>query len=499
MKKKILFTAGIGLSVSAIALAVSCGGGTSTNQTEEDKLKLLTEDELVEKVASFKGKVQVAYEQNQKDILDKTVTLMPEALRSKIELVPIENGKSTEYLTTLETQAAKSADLFASPLDRIQGFIDKEIVLPVEESELTQYGKNKALVNFKEKYYGYPLNVESVIAIYNSSVYPDGLKDFTEEFSKPVEKKFVFQIANLWQGSTLLSGMMHDLATDKEKAQDFYSSIDAEGKYSAPFLKNEKLLNRVKDMWKYQNALRTSESQAFKDIANNLNDRENLIQKGLAEGTIDSTFDGPWQAGKFLSNVLLNNKENKAKAVEIINQIKSSALPKIGQEQLRHFIGGWAYLVNKVKVTSEKDTDALVYRLSLTNYFAKKLTSSQLASDWYSKAQKISADVSSNIELDLDSLTIADTSKKDTNFDLTEWKATPGFNEAIKAYYSSLLKAVTSQAGMNIPQPTWPTGGYWDSFDRLGLSDNTLDTVEKFVTAFEKNVNQVITAQNNKK
>ncbi|PAK21261.1 hypothetical protein CJJ23_02845 [Mycoplasmopsis agassizii] len=489
LSKKLILSSSAFAALAAGALAVACSTNPGTGDAPEVTGTLKEKAEKT--LSNWSGTLKVAYEESWKKALDKAITLLPENMRNRVELVKVANGGAIEYVnTTVTNQGATAADLFPVQLDKFQDLINKQLVAAVDESSLTDYGDNKKLVKIENTYYGFPLNVESVIAFYNKDVYPNGPGDITTEFKDPVGKKFAFQAGNLWHGSTFLNGLFADQKNGNlEEAKNMWVTYNGTTK-TAPFLTDEQSKQTLKELWTYVNALRTSTNENYKIVANSSANREKTIRSGIADQSISLTIEGPWILSDLVASVLKNNKSTPEKATEILSKISASVLPKYGTRQLRHFIGGWAYSLNKASLASfSKEAKAIDGKAHFANYFANVLTSKDLATEWMTEAGKMSAATGAVVNMDVKTLEFNDpTNDKAPKIKTTEYIGTTGFAEAVNNLYKAVIDSVSKQSSLNLEQPKWPGKQYWEPYDALGLTTATYTTADAFLEAFTKNI-----------
>ncbi|WP_371246018.1 hypothetical protein ACA758_02710 [Mycoplasmopsis agassizii] len=489
LSKKLILSSSAFAVLAAGALAVACsttpGKGGSDNPDTSKSLQKRAEETL----SDWTGTLKVAVEEDWMIAFDKAVSLLPENMRSRVEAVKIENGKSTDYIeNTVSTSAQTAADLFPMPLDRIQGLIKSSTLGFVNESDLTEYGENKKLVKLDDKFYGFPLNIESVFMLYDNSVYPQTPTDITAEFNDPVGKKFVFKAADLWMGATMLNGLFTDIKNGSMEEGRKMWVTEENGQKTAPFLTNDKTKQRIKDVWTYYNKLRTGSNEKYKIVTNSNTSRDVETRSGIANQSISLTFDGPWILKDLVQYILKQNESTPAKVVEVLNKISAGMLPKLGTEQLRHFIGGWAYALNKTALGSfSTDTKAVNGKANFASYFASVLTSKNIAAEWVHGGGKVSAASGYTLDIDVSKMTFRDPSTK-IKMDISKYTSVDGFEAAIKNFYESVIKAVTGQYKINMEQPKWPGGGYWTAWDANGLTSTSYATADAFLEALTKNV-----------
>ncbi|PAF55410.1 hypothetical protein [Mycoplasmopsis agassizii] len=491
------------LTILSASLAIACTNQSNPSDPINDTRDLKTK--ATETLNDWTGKLSVAYETNWKPALDLAISKLPESMQSRIQLIPIDTGQSVNYIqNTVYNSAQTSADVFASPLDRFQGLVDRNIVTVIPENYLSDYKQQRDNVKIQDKYYAYPLNTESVIAFYNKDAYANGISDIKDEMANPVEKKFAFQAANLWHGSTLFNGLFKTINdNDATKATNFWASWDAQNKVSAPFIANEKVQARVKEIYDYYNKLRKGDNEKYKQIANSKDQREKVIIESLADSSVSLTIEGPPILPRLVGFVLKQNDSNPAKAVEILNKISAQKLPKYNGEQMLHFKAGWGYALNRVSLanaTGSDKTKAADGKLAFANYFTQILTSKEISSAWITNAGKISAADDATREVDVKLLTIEDPQDPRKKIDLTKFIAQSGFENAIKNLYSGVVNAVLDQTKENINQPKWPTAeGYWKAWDDHGLIKSDYASSNAFLEAFKANVNTQVNEANKPK
>ncbi|WP_371246062.1 hypothetical protein ACA758_03090 [Mycoplasmopsis agassizii] len=491
------------LTILSASLAIACTNQNTPNDLINDTRDLKTK--ATDTLNDWTGHLSVAYETNWKPALDLAISKLPENMRSRIQLIPIDTEQSVNYIqNTVYNSAQTSADVFASPLDRFQGLVDRNIVTVIPENYLTDYKQQRDNVKIQDKYYAYPLNTESVIAFYNKDAYTNGISDIKDEMADPINKKFAFQAANLWHGSTLFNGLFKTINdNDATKATNFWASYDAQNKVSAPFIANEKVQSRVKEIYDYYDKLRKGDNEKYKQIANSKDQREKVIIESLADNSVSLTIEGPPILPRLVGFILKQNDSNPAKAVEILNKLSAQKLPKYNGEQMLHFKAGWGYALNRVSLanaTGNDKTKAADGKLAFANYFTQILTSKDISSAWITNAGKISAADDATREVDVKLLTIEDPQDPRKKIDLTKFIAQSGFENAIKNLYSGVVKAVLDQTKENINQPKWPTAeGYWKAWDDYGLIKSDYANSNAFLEAFKANVNTQVNEANKPK
>ncbi|OYD26434.1 hypothetical protein EI74_0029 [Mycoplasma testudineum] len=501
ISKKILgLSAGFSAMLGATLIAVSCGQTPQTPTNDNpgngsNTTTYLTDAELLKQaqdtLTDWSGELSITYEANWKPVMDALIKSLPAELRSRVKLTEIKNDSSTTYIDTVEQNGSEASDLFPVQLDRVQTLITKNLIAAIPQRYLGNYKKTQDIVKFNNNYYGYPLNVESVIQFYNKTIQPTAITDSTDMLKNPVAKKFVVQAGNMWHGSVFVNGLFSTIQGSPENSNKEWVTYSDDGKVAtAPFLQNNTVKERLKVIYNYYQELRKSGDENWIGIANNGN-RFKRVVEGLATGNIGVTYDGMWILGDLIGYLILKDKDNPAKVVENINNISVAALPNFGTEKTRHFVGGWAYALNRASLTGITDQKARTGKTNFANYIASRLTSKELSGQWITNAGKYSAADDAQIKVNINSLSINDFSTTDENdkIDLSRYIAQEGFTSAIDNLYSSVTKALVEQSSLNVAQPKWPGSGYWEAWDGLGFSDKQYTTFDAFFDAFTANIN----------
>lgn len=495
--------------LGVIFLATACSNAKTADQGTTLKNnsfnQTITQEMVIKNQNNWKGQIEVTHDSAWSPVIDKAINLLPDGLKKRVKKIDLKTTSSIDYITnTVQFQAKNAADVFAAPLDRFENLVDLQLALQVgttqkdQDKWLEEYGDNKQMVQIGDGYYAYPLNVESVITYWNKKVTPTLPEDLEPVLSKsPEESKFVTKFADLWIGSTLFNGLFA-----KEKGVKDASKQWADGNkpnITAPFINDQESVDIIKKAYTYQSNLRKSNDNTLKTVGEGGAQRDATTRDGLAKGQIGMSLDGPWILNDLVSYVLLANKDAPAQAVETLKNLETKKLPKLNGNQMRHFTGGWGYVLNRQKLANVAASERAA-RAEFANYFTQLLTSSQLSSDWFSNAGKISAAKNATVDLDLEKLVLTDPTSAASpkpKIDLSKFINQAGFKEAMSQLYNSVITAVKEQSVLNVDQPRWPGNGYWDAWDRLGLSSTTFATsADQFYNDFKANINRILETAN---
>lgn len=486
MNKKILYSvAGLGALVTPLAI-VACSSDTTTPSTDSQKVSL-------------------SYESSWKPVIDNAIKTLTQEDQDKIELVELKNGGTVGYLDTIANKPSDAADLFAAPADRYPSLIASNTVQKL--TNVPEFSTNFGELNGEK--YAYTLNVESVIQLFDKTKLSNdkGWDTFENAIAANTndEKNFITQYNNMWQASSvLITAFKNAGATlDPQEYSNGTSAFikqNSDNSVTAPFLDQDNISTKIKTtidkLWSYNNKLRNSGSDTYQNFANNAqgSSRDTIIRAGLADGTIASTVDGPWIINDLVARVLLNNKDNKANAVKILENLSTSTLPSVGGKTASHFKSGWGYSINRAKLAQlGSNTSAINEKLALENRILTAITAKERATDWFQNAGKISATTGASVSVtddSISSLKLSDPTNPDgTPINLSEWVGTTGFTSALSKLYNSVVNSVTNQSKQNEPVPTISNfNQYYDAWDKNGLSAAAITTSESFYTKFKTTI-----------
>ncbi|MDJ1645760.1 hypothetical protein QLQ80_01485 [Mycoplasma sp. M5725] len=469
-KKILLKLAGFASLGAISAIAVSCGNKTVKPQ---ENVSL-----------DFNGKVKIAIEEAWEKIITNALGKLTPEEQSKIEIVKLENGTAGSYIeNNIVKDPAEAADIFPTALDKFDSLVSKGSLFEIKKEDLEQYGENSELVEINGKYWGYPLNVESIFTIYNIEKFPNGIESIDQILTTdPTQTKFAAQFNNMWHGSIFPNTLFS--MTDKDVAKQWVGSKLSK---ASPMLKNPEFKKLMEELYNYNVSLKKS-GGALQRIATN-NNRDEAIRQGIADGSIQGIIDGPWIVQEVISRIMKTFDADKPKAVEMLKKLRAAKLPTYKNQQLRHFKGGWAFSINKAALLKGNDIKRASNKSRLANKFASLLTSAEFASDWFAQGGKISGakDAQPKVAAEDMKLQIPGDAKN-TLHDMKEWIKVPGFKEAVESFFSGTLSAVGKQAGYNVKQPTWPGGGFWDAWDKNGFSSEFKD-FNQFWAKFAEEIN----------
>ncbi|AAT27878.1 maltose-binding protein [[Mycoplasma] mobile] len=490
MKKrnKIIFGTAGAISLITPLAVVACGTTTGTSQANE--------------------RVKLSFEEPWRPVILKGLNSLSAEDRALVDLVPIPNEGSLQYLLeTVILRPTDAADLFVAPADRYSQLVESNIVQDL--GTIPTFTTNFGVVNGKN--YSYTLNVESVIQIFNKNLIGNetGWLNYEDAIATNIndQKNFLTQYSDMWHASSVLLSTFKDAGATLSPAEYVDGSsafIKQEGTtVTAPFLDQTNIATQIKStvtkLWEYNNNLRKSTNTSYQNFANKAqgSDRNTIIRQGLASGDVASTIEGPWMINDLVGRILLANQTNKAAAVTMLQNIKTAILPKVANKNASHFLSGWSYSLNRAGLAKlgATNTAAIQKKLDLSKRILAAITSKDLATDWFLNTGRISATEGANVNLSADiinSIQLTDpTNPNGSKLNLSDWVSTTGFADSLSALYTSVISSVSDQSKNNVPLPTIAKfGRYWQFWDELGLSAATFSTADAFYNVFKQNINR---------
>ena len=489
--KKLLMTLATGAAVAApLASTIACGssGTTFSRTNHETAIEIALE-------TNFRPVYEAALEQLATD--DDKVSKQGDDYVYRdgdtsftYKFIELANGKASDYLDNeLANNGKHAADIVTMPNDRIAINKNANRLAAVNKTELENHfgaAEKVSSVVFGGNAYGYPINTESVIQIFNTDNKLDSLDPATNGVI-PLQTgvgagqtTFVAQFNNLWHGSTILnSALVKDGAYDIDAVKDLYVT-DSSGKWTAPILTNSDFEAAGKSVYNYQKALHDYEvSGAFpyRNVALNQS-RDAVIRQGIADGSITHTIDGPWVINEMISRTIakyvkVDGQEiSDAALKDDLSKIKAAELPTFMGNPMRHFKGGWSINLNAQSLDATNQSVRTIKKTAM-EAFLKAYTHSELADEHYANGGKIAVNGASPTFNNsfIDTIKIEDSTSSNEDkpkFDLSELH--DDAKTAVGAIYSSVVSAVSTQDALNVNQPSGDGWNIWNAWDKESLS-----------------------------
>lgn len=498
-KKLSISLLSMAITISPVATLVACGNnkGDSNGPTANT--------------------VDIVYEKSWRPVFDKALAAMSAEEQKIIKLIQVEDGKGGDYLDTVKNKGAAAADVFAFAADRVSDLVSGQLLTEIAETDLpTGAATNKFVVQNGTKLYGYPLNVESVIQMYHNDTTgvdgftsANGFDSIENAIASFSNTKFIYPFGNLWHGSALVNAVLAkeahtgDTPADRNYSSSYATSLWINGtkpSIQAPKLygnddtyagESDALWNEttgaMKKMHDYYTTLRGA-GTVYPNIANNVN-RDAEMRSKFQTKEIKGMIDGPWVINDIIARML---KATTDKTVDVasLNTFRAAKLPTYDGAQLNHFKGGWGYGINRLS------TQGKTNQITLAKKFISEVTSNKYGLDWFKVGGKISATGAPTTvsAKDVEGLVLTDPTTIGATISLDGYTANT--KSYIAEVYKSVINAVSSQAAMNVQQPSWDAAGLWEAFEAEGFSKSTNDTFTKLKTSMKTKIQNILTEAN---
>lgn len=327
----------------------------------------VTEDNASVKSTGLKGEITVQaekdwipyYEAAAKRITDNN----PDA---KIEIVEKGSFDNLDNLDTTDPTNKDVPDVFAIPLDRIYGLVEKEAVAAVNAEAMQKTvggyenfdeglgGSFKLNTEQGEEYFAYPMSIECLIVYENKK----NAEKLGLDLSKPVEftemkdNQITIPVFDAWYGVAVLNSADINLL---EKKEDGTLESDFTKDWKDLGEDKQKVVEALFNYWK-QNQERNT---ALFDSDTGYAYTDDAFATG---GEAAYRVGGAWD----YNQIAKATDEGKDLEIAPLSQIT------VNQKPLQHWKGGWGYAVN---IRNEGDEEkmnlcqAMICELANPKYF----------------------------------------------------------------------------------------------------------------------------------
>lgn len=292
----------------------------------------------------------------------------PEAV---IELKEYDAFDHLEILDKTDTTNQDVADIYAVPLDRLEGLITKEALATFDAKSLADRiggfndfdGGMGSQLKIDGQYYGFPYNIETLILGYNPvNLKANGISLDDIDFAKLSPSVAMIPLFNAWWGVAVTNAF--DLELLGKDGDKFFSDLVKD--YEELSADQQAMFEGLYNYWK---------SASEQKIP--------MFDKTGVYGYMDSQFSngksgslrvvGPWEVGA-ITNI------TKDFAVDSLSKAKFAG------KELKHWKGGWALVINARNEENEQN-------MLLAQEVIAELLNPQFAGDLYATAGKIMPNV----------------------------------------------------------------------------------------------------------
>lgn len=350
----------------ALTLLVSCGA----------------KEEAKTETTALTGSIKVQAEEAWKPYYEAAIARVKEKNpEANIEIQVISSFDHLDVLDKTDAVNEDVADVFAAPLDRMEGLVSKDVLSSFDAKALGDkiggFGDFDSGLGGQLKldgsYYGFPFNIETlVLGLNTKNAAAQGVNLEDVDFAKLNPKTALIPVFNAWWGVAITNAFNVELlAKDGDK---FVSDLTKNFEELTP--EQQAMFTGLYDYWKASNA----EKLPMFDV------------KGVY-GYMDSEFAtgksgsvrviGPWEVGA-VTNVIGTDFD-----VLPLNTAKFAGAP------LKHWKGGWALVINARNEENEQNK-------LLAEALIAELMNPQFAADLYKAAGKILPNVSKDEYAKLD-------------------------------------------------------------------------------------------------
>lgn len=344
------------------------GGGTGDNKDSSDAAPK----------GPIKAEISVQAEKDwapyYKAAIERVVKNNPEA---KINIIEVGSFDHLDTITKTDASNKDVADVFALPLDRVDGFMKSETLAQLDATKMAQdLGGFKDFSNglakafeYDGKHYGFPFNIETLSIFVNKANAKAANFDYTKpaEFNDLAKDVFLTPIYDLWYAVSFLNASnINPLAKG------------ADGTLTSDLVKDFKDLTAV-------------QQNAFKSLFNfwkmHNEAKSALLDKSSAGAYVDNQFksgakgvmrlDGPWATGN------LAGFTNNGQDLDVVSMKNVT----FNGKPLTHWKSGWGLVVN-----SRVEEDA--NKMALAVELIKELVNPKFAEDLFTATGKILENVS---------------------------------------------------------------------------------------------------------
>lgn len=354
MKNKLMW-----LAMVVFAMFVSCGKKTETMGA----------------ATGIKAEITVQAEKEWIPYYEKAIERVkannPEAV---INIKEIASFDHLGILDSTDTANEDVTDIFAYPLDRTSNLIQKDALAAFDAKAIAdrvggfadyEKGLGGQLKN-GEKYIGFPLNIETLIAFVNKV----NLENAKIDASKPIElttlpvNQAMIPVFNAWFGVAVTNSA--DIELLGQKDGKFFSDLAVD--YSQLPAEKQAVIKGIFEYW--QKSFQAKSALFDKDAAWGYMDEE--FKPGNHSAL---RIDGPW------SNAALTSLAGEGN----LDVLSIGSLTFAGKE-LRHWKGGWALGIN---ARVEEDAD----KLALAQELIAELMNPEYAVEFFKSTGKIMENV----------------------------------------------------------------------------------------------------------
>ncbi|MDO4595120.1 MAG: sugar ABC transporter substrate-binding protein [Tissierellia bacterium] len=331
-----------GLSASMLLSFAACGSKNS---------KVESDNQSVEQTG-LKGEITVQAEKEWLPYYEKAAkTVMQNNPDSKIEIKEIGSFDNLDTLDTTDPTNEDIPDIFAIPLDRVYGLVEKDSLAAVNSEAIAKTAGGFENFNeglgqgFKiadkegnEDYFAFPMSIECLIVYENTKNAEDKNVDLSKpsEFTELTNNEITIPVFDAWYGVSLLNSADINLL---EKSEDGKLSSDFTKEWKDLEPEKQKVVEAIYNYWKQNNEKGTS-----------------LFDKDAGYAYTDDAFATGGEAvyrvgGAWDYNAIAKNaNDGKDLKIAPLSQIT------VNNKPLQHWKGGWGYAIN---VRNEGDEDKM--------------------------------------------------------------------------------------------------------------------------------------------
>ena len=339
-----------------------------------------------EPASGLKGSIVVQAEEAWAPYYEAAIARVKE--RNPEATIEIKKVASFDHIDIIDKTDATNtdvADVFAVPLDRMVGLVESEALASFDAKALGDriggFGDfDKGLggqLKFDDKYYGFPMNLETLILGVNSeNAKAKGVDATNVDFAELGPEVAMLPVFNAWWGVAVTNGFgVELLGKDGDK---FFSDLTKDWSEQTPEVKA--MFEGLYNYWKVSNEKKLP-----------------MFDISAAYGYMDDNFKtgksgfarviGPWEVAPLVEQNL---------------EVSGLSNAKFAGKELKHWKGGWALVINS---RNEEDKD----KLALSEALIAELLNPQFAADFYKTAGKIMPNVSKD---DYNKTDLSDLDKK---------------------------------------------------------------------------------------
>ena len=321
------------------------------------------------------GTISVQVEESWKPYYEAAVARLKEKNPdANVELKVVASFDHLDVLDKTDASNVDVADVFAMPLDRLEGLAEKEVLASFDAKALGDqiggfgdYDSNLGgLLKKGDTYLGFPFNIETLVLGLNTKNAAANNIDLnqTVDFAKLPANVAMLPVFNAWWGVAVTNAFgVELLGKDGDK---FFSDLTKDFSELTP--EQQQMFEGLFNYWKSANS---SKSPIF-DVNAVYGFMDDQFKTGK---TGSARVIGPWEVGSVTELI--------GSDFDVMGLNHASWQGK----ELKHWKGGWALAINS---RNEEDTQ----KMELAKAFIAELMNPQFAGDFYKITGKIMPNVS---------------------------------------------------------------------------------------------------------